>query len=270
MKGPSSERPTRSRGTRSHGAAHAPRKPGARRKSGKQGWIWGHHAVRAVLANPRRTVHELVLTEPARARLLEAAPHAPRIAEGRELDTLLPPGATHQGCAVRAAPLEWPHLDRLAESSDLLLVLDGVTDPHNLGAMLRLASAFGVGAVVLQDRNSPPLTGAAAKVAAGCVETVPVARVTNISDTLEALKQQGYFSTGLAGGTDLTLQQALAGSGKHALVVGAEGPGLRPRVAKTCDQLARIPMRSDGTPGTAESLNVATAAAIALYEARRG
>ena len=274
MKGPSSARPTRSRGTRSHGATATPRKPGANRggsrRGGRQPWVWGHHAVAALLANPRRTVHDLVVTPAGLDRLGGLAEaHGPRVAEPRELDALLPPGAVHQGLAAHAAPLEWPALEDLAGATDLVLVLDQITDPHNVGAMLRLASAFGVGALVMQDRHAPPLAGATAKVAAGCVETVPVALVTNVANTLGDLKALGFHVVGLAGETEASLRDALEGGGRYALVMGAEGPGLRPRVAGACDALARIPMRSDGAPGTAESLNVATAAAVALYEVRR-
>ena len=270
-KGPSSARPTRSKGLRQHGAVQAPRKRGKRgTKSGGKGWIWGWHAVTAVLANPRRTLHELVMTEAAEKRYAPAVPPLPaRILEPHALDNLLPAGAVHQGIAVKAAPLEWAPLESLAAETDLVLVLDQITDPHNVGAMLRLASAFGAGALVMQDRNAPPLSGATAKVAVGCLESVPTALVTNIANTLESLKSGGFEVIGLAGETDLTLADALSGPGKRALVMGAEGPGLRPRVAATCDRLARIPMQSDGSPGSAESLNVATAAAIALYEARR-
>ena len=280
MKGPSAKRPERSRGIRDHGAPATPRSPKARNTSpkGRQDWIWGAHAVTALLHNPSRTVHEFVASPAALARLGSIGEqHGPTLMEARDIDRLLPPAAVHQGLAVRAAPLEWPHLEALARDSDLLIVLDQVTDPHNVGAMFRLASAFGAGALVMQDRHAPPLTGATAKVATGCVETVPTALVTNIANTLATLKDHGYLVTGLAGDTDLTLAQALkpgpsknsGAASKHAIVMGAEGPGLRDRVARTCDQLARIPMQASGAPGTAESLNVATAAAIALYEARR-
>ena len=275
MKGPPKDAPSRSRGQRSHGSVQAPRKPGGGKprsvgKSGAKNWIWGTHAVTAALSNPRRTLHELWITEAAERRLKGATlPLPARTVEPHELDRHLPPGVAHQGMAVHAAPLEWPALDALADDTDLILVLDQVTDPHNLGAMLRLASAFGVGALVLQDRNAPPLTGATAKVAVGCVETVPVATVVNIANTLDELKGYGFECIGLAGETDLSLADALAGDGRRALVMGAEGKGLRPRVAATCDRLARIPMQSEKAPGSAESLNVATAAAIALYEARR-
>jgi 23S rRNA (guanosine2251-2'-O)-methyltransferase len=149
-------------------------------------------------------------------------------------------------------------------------VLDQITDPHNVGAMLRLCSAFGVRALVMQTRKAPPLSGALAKVAVGCLESVPVCLETNIANMLMNLQRIGWMVTGLAGETDMELKDAVSGGGKHVIVMGAEGPGLRERVRKTCDQLAKIPMMSEAVPGQAESLNVATAAAIALYEARRG
>jgi 23S rRNA (guanosine2251-2'-O)-methyltransferase len=268
MKGPSATRPARSKGLRKHGAVQSPKRRD--RSPSSKGWIWGWHAVEAVLANPRRTLHELFMTEAAERRYAPAIPPIPaRIMNPHEMDNFLPSGAVHQGLAVKAAPLEWPDLSTLAQESDLILILDQITDPHNVGAMLRLASAFGAGALIMQDRNAPPLSGATAKVAVGCLETVPTVLVTNIADTLQELKTYHYQVTGLAGDTELSLQDALHPNTKQAIVMGAEGPGLRPRVAKTCDRLARIPMQSSGEAGSAESLNVATAAAIALYEVRR-
>jgi 23S rRNA (guanosine2251-2'-O)-methyltransferase len=197
----------------------------------------------------------------------------PQIIDPQTLDRALPRGAVHQGIALKAAPLEWPALEVLADAAPtegLILVLDQITDPHNVGAMLRLSSAFGVSALVMQTRKAPPLSGALAKVAVGCLETVPVCLETNIANTLQNLQRIGWQVTGLAGETELDLPDALSAGTKHVIVMGAEGPGLRERVRKTCDQLARIPMRSAAIAGEAESLNVATAAGIALYEARRG
>jgi 23S rRNA (guanosine2251-2'-O)-methyltransferase len=188
------------------------------------------------------------------------------------IDKALPRGAAHQGVAVKAAPLEWPALSQIADDSDddaVILVLDQITDPHNVGAMLRLCSAFGVAALVMQTRKAPPLAGATAKVAVGCVETVPVCLEVNIAQTLKSLKAFGYTVVGLAGETETTVAEALSSGGRYALVMGAEGPGLRDLVAKNCDILARIPMQSAPVAGQAESLNVATAAGIALYETRR-
>lgn len=213
------------------------------------------------------------MTEAAQARMkIPPGGTLPRIIDPQLLDKSLPRGASHQGIAVKAAPLEWPDLEVVAdgvEGDGLILVLDQITDPHNVGAMLRLCSAFGVSALVMQTRHAPPLSGALAKVAVGCLETVPVCLETNISNALINLQRIGWMVTGLAGETETELSQALSGGGKHVIVMGAEGPGLRDRVRKTCDQLARIPMMSGNARGEAESLNVATAAGIALYEARR-
>ena len=246
------------------------------------GWIWGAHACTAALANPKRTVHQIMMTEAAQSRytIPDSAP-LPKIVMPGMLDRQIGgpnnQGVSHQGIAMKCAPLQWPALEDICEHAAddaIILVLDQITDPHNVGAMLRLCSAFGVSALVMQDRKAPPIAGATAKVAVGCVESVPVSLVTNIANTLEMLKTQGFMVTGLAGETDLTLGQTLGHkhndkSGRHAIVMGAEGPGLRERVMKTCDQLAKIPMMSTNVPGQAESLNVATAAGIALYEARR-
>jgi len=273
----------RAYGMRSHGATTRPRSPksmdhGRKRRPGSgreggSGWIWGAHACKAALVNPRRTIHEILLTEQSTARykLPQGAP-PPKIVLPNVLDKAVPREAVHQGIAIKAAPLEWPDLESLAdkEGDGLILVLDQITDPHNVGAMLRLCSAFGVRALVMQTRKAPPLSGALAKVAVGCLETVPVCLETNIANTLQNLQRIGWMVTGLAGETDMELKDAVSGGGKHVIVMGAEGPGLRERVRKTCDQLAKIPMMSQPVPGQAESLNVATAAAIALYEARRG
>lgn len=248
-----------------------PPKGGSGREGGA-GWIWGFHAVKAALANPKRTIHDIIVTENtlARVTLPQGAP-PPKVVLPAVLDRDF--GAGHQGIAIKAAPLEWPDLETFASDTTdggLILVLDQITDPHNVGAMLRLCSAFGAQALVMQTRKAPPLSGAVAKVAVGCVETVPVCHVTNIANTLQTLQKDGWIVTGLAGETDINLAQALEGHTNHVIVMGAEGPGLRPRVRDCCDQLARIPMMSSDIAGEAESLNVATAAAIAMYEARRG
>ncbi len=279
----------RSTGVRAHNVVGKPKKPsdsknkgsnkrGGKGREGGAGWIWGFHAANAALSNPKRTIHDIYVTENARERLsIPGKPPFPKLALPSEIDRLLPRGASHQGVALRCAPLEWPDISDIAfEAPDdgLIIVLDQITDPHNVGAMLRLASAFGANALVIQDRHAPPLAGALAKVATGCLETVPVCQVTNIGNTLQDLAKTGWFITGLAGETDLDLADAVRGESKKVIVMGAEGAGLRPRVRDCCDQLARIPMHSylhgeKALPGQAESLNVATAAAIALYEVRR-
>jgi len=270
------------KGASGNQAGHSQSRASGRNKGGKgreggAGWIWGAHACIAALANPKRTIHQIMMTEAAQSRYT--------IGDGAPLPKIVMPGmldkqfdnTAHQGIAMKCAPLEWPALVDICEHAAddaLILVLDQITDPHNVGAMLRLCSTFGVSALVMQDRNAPPMAGATAKVAVGCVESVPVCRVTNIANTLDKLKAQDFMVTGLAGDTELTLSQVLSPNtdskrGRHAIVMGAEGPGLRERVMKTCDQLAKIPMMSSNKAGEAESLNVATAAGIALYEARR-
>jgi len=262
---------------RSHGASGKPRSPRksdkGRGREGGSSLIWGAHAATAALANPKRTIHAIYLSETAQNRYeLPTGSVPPKIMSAQELDRLLPDNASHQGIALKAAPLEWPHFETLAEEDGdgLILVLDQITDPHNVGAMLRLCSAFDVRALVMQTRNAPPLFGATAKVAVGCLETVSVCLVTNIANSLKFAQKSGWMVTGLAGETDILLADAVSGGGRQVIVMGAEGPGLRPRVRDHCDQLAKIPMLSSPVPGQAESLNVATAAAIALYEARRG
>ena len=251
----------RAYGMRSHGATTRPRSPKAlnakrsRRPGsgheGGSGWIWGAHACKAALANPRRTIHDILLTEQSamRYQLPQSAP-PPKIVLPQALDKAVPREAVHQGIAIKAAPLEWPDLETLADEGDdgLILVLDQITDPHNVGAMLRLCSAFGVRALVMQTRKAPPLSGALAKVAVGCLETVPVCLETNIANTLQNLQRIGWMVTGLAGETELELKDAISGGGKNVIVMGAEGPGLRERVRKTCDQLAKIPMMSEAVP----------------------
>ena len=231
-------------------------------------WIWGRHAVDAAVANPRRTGLRRLLSAPGKATHLEAAfgergLRVERI-EAHEIGHMLPAGAVHQGLALLADPLEAIGLDELAEPAQgVLVLLDQVADPQNVGAILRSAAAFGARGVILQERRAPALSGALAKAAAGAVDKVPCARVVNLSRALETLADRGWRTVGLAGEADTALDQAFDG-GPVVLVLGSEGEGLRRLVSEHCDLLAAIPM-----PGGFESLNVATAAAIALYEAAR-
>lgn len=224
--------------------------------------------MRAALANPRReALHRLVLA-PGRALDLDPAPDRPwpkaETLETAEISRLLPPGAVHQGYALLAAPPEPATLEDIAgPAAGLILMLDQVTDPQNIGTILRTAAAFGVRGVVLQDRRAPALSGALAKAAAGAVDAVAVVRAVNLSRALEQLSQMGWRSVGLAGGAGEDLDRVLDAS-PTVLVLGSEGEGLRRLVSEHCDALARIPM-----PGGFESLNVAAAAAVALYEAAR-
>jgi 23S rRNA (guanosine2251-2'-O)-methyltransferase len=225
--------------------------------------------------NPKRRCFRLWLTEAgakafaptqaeARENLLKR-PDAKRV-ERPELDRITPPGSVHQGIVAEVAPLSEPSLHDLLAGDpppDLLLVLDQVTDPHNVGAILRSAAAFGVGAVILTERNAPNATGVLAKTASGALEHVPLIHVVNLSRALDDLKQAGYWCIGLAeeGKQELS---ALDLSGRTALVLGAEGDGLRHLTRQKCDELARLP-----TGGPIGSLNVSNAAAVGLYEARR-
>ncbi len=230
-------------------------------------WLWGWHAVEAALANPRRGKPVRLVATPDRAKQIEAKfgrGLAIEIADSHQIGLGLPQGAVHQGVALRPAPLEDADLDDFeARPGAVLLMLDQVTDPQNVGAILRSAAAFGVVGVVLQDRHAPKLTGALAKAAAGAVEQAPIARVVNLSRALDDLTQAGWRAVGLAGEAERDLPAVLDGAAT-VLVLGSEGEGLRRLVAEHCDELAKIPM-----PGGFESLNVSAAAAVALYEASR-
>lgn len=236
-----------------------------REEAGGPVWLWGTHAVMAALANPARRFHTLLATENAAQKLPAGAP-SPQIVTAKELDHRLPPGAVHQGIAVKADPLEEAVLeDVIAAGTTRLAVLDQVSDPHNLGAIFRSAAAFGFTGLVLQTRNAPPVTGVVAKSAAGAIETVTEIRAVNIARALETLGEAGFHTVGLAGESARPLDEAVKGAAKVAIVLGAEGPGLRPAVARACAELARIPIAPQ-----MESLNVSNAAAIAFYEASRG
>jgi len=244
------------------------------RPSKQENWIWGHHAVKAALENPRRTHHKLYITRKMGDRLGDAllAPLKNSVftAHPGDIDDILPSGAVHQGAALLSAPLPAHDLETIADpAKGLIIVLDQITDPHNVGAIFRLASAFGAKAIVMQSRNAPPLAGAVTKVAVGTVEAVPHVLVTNIANTLLDLQKMNWRVTGLAGEADITLEQAFQRAEAEVIVMGSEGPGLRKRVRDCCDQLAKIPMPGHEKWG-AESLNVSTAAGIALYEAVRG
>lgn len=190
----------------------------------------------------------------------------PQILDPDAIDGMLPPGAVHQGVAVRAAPLEPTELLVSCAPPDgrPVLILDGVTDPQNVGAAFRSAAAFGARAVIMQDRKSPPLTGALAKAAAGAIEMVPHVRAVNLARTIEQLRDIGYGTVALRGEADLDIAEAYAGDRAVALVLGAEGKGVRDSVAEACERNARIPIDA-----RVESLNVSVAAAIALYETQR-
>jgi len=233
-------------------------------EAGGPSWIWGVHASLAALANPARRIERVIATRNAAQRLPESV--QPHILEPDAIDGMLPPGAVHQGLAVRAHPLDAIELEAACTPPDgrSVLILDGVTDPQNVGAAFRSAAAFGARAIILQDRKSPPMTGVLAKAAAGAVELVPHVRVVNIGRTVETLRSYGYLTVALEGEAEASIADVMDVKRPVALVLGAEGKGLRPGVAEVCEKRARIPIAP-----AMESLNVSAAAAIALYEAAR-
>ena len=225
--------------------------------------LYGWHSVTAALANPERKIRKLWLTENAARRLADDKIDTriePTIVPPREIDDRLGPDAVHQGLLAEADPLESPDLDSLTQDG-IVLVLDQITDPHNVGAILRSAAAFGAVGIVTQDRHSPPEGGALAKAASGALERVPWARVVNLARALDEIAEAGFWRIGLSGDAKTDLKQAL-GPPRVALVLGAEGPGMRTNTRDHCDALARLPITT-----AVESLNVSNAAAIALYAA---
>ena len=240
------------------------RKSSSKPHGSGENWLWGVHAGRAALANPKRRLTRLVGTKNGLERLPNPVPGAEAL-EPAAIDALLPRDAVHQGIAAQFDPLLPAAIeDVIASGATRVAVLDQVSDPHNLGAIYRSAAAFGFSALILQTRNAPPITGIVAKAAVGAIETVTECRVVNIARALDSLNAVGFHSVGLAGEGRAMIGQAVRGASKLAIVLGAEGPGLRPGVAKACAELARIPIASE-----MESLNVSNAAAIAFYEAAR-
>jgi 23S rRNA (guanosine2251-2'-O)-methyltransferase len=229
--------------------------------------LWGRHAIEAALRNPARVHRKLWATREAAAALLGGHPgELPtdlplEYAAAADLARLVARDAPHQGLVLECAPLAELALDELDAPLPArpLVVLDQVTDPHNLGAILRSAAAFGAAAVITQDRHAPPESGVVAKAASGALELVPWVRVVNLARALEDLAEAGYWRIGLTGDADALFASALA-DGPIALVLGAEGEGLRPNVAQHCDVLARLPIAA-----AVESLNGSNAAAVALY-----
>lgn len=226
--------------------------------------FWGRHAVAAALDNPNRKVLRAWATRDAAGFMQFPDGVAVTLADVADLGRLVPHDAPHQGVVIEAEPLEDVWLDDLltcAPDRAVLLILDQVTDPHNVGAILRSAAAFGAIGIVTQDRHSPPESGALAKAASGALEVVPWVRTVNLARALGDIAEAGFWRIGLTGDADMELKDAL-GSQRVALVLGAEGPGLRPNTREHCDALARLPISS-----AVESLNVSNAAAVALYAA---
>ncbi|MFG1343254.1 23S rRNA (guanosine(2251)-2'-O)-methyltransferase RlmB [Xanthobacter autotrophicus DSM 431] len=263
-------RPFQSRSGGRPGAPFPPRRP----KGGKAPpWegaddvalLYGWHTVAEALANPRRKFRRILATENAVNRLAEEGltlPIAPEVVRPSEIDRLLGPDAVHQGLLAEVDHLRSPALKDIAKT-DLVLVLDQITDPHNVGAIVRSAAAFAVSAIVTTARHSPAATGVLAKSASGGLEHVPFCLVQNLSRALTELKDNGMLVVGLdsEGPADLEDTPLRA---PLALVLGAEGKGLRQLTRETCDVLARIDL-----PGAIKSLNVSNAAALSLGIARR-
>lgn len=234
-------------------------------------WLFGLHAVRDALLNPRREKLRLVLTQNAHDRLQDAVAASgmtPEISDPRKFAAPLDPGSVHQGAALQVRPLDWGPLAKVVIGAAVprVLLLDRVTDPHNVGAILRSAEVLGAQAVIAPRHHSAPETGALAKSASGALERQPYLRVRNLADCMEELRGFGFLMLGLDGEAERTLETALAGGKDRpvALVLGAEGPGLRQRTRESCDALVRI-----DAAGPFGSLNVSNAAAIALYASMR-
>lgn len=236
-------------------------------------FIYGFHAVSTAWLNPKRRIEGLYITEDALKGFEKTFQKAekngierpkPSKTDKKQLNKLLPTGAVHQGLAIAAAPADELFIqDLIIANKDkkdaLFLILDQVTDPHNVGAILRSACAFSVDGLIMQRKHAPDLTGVLAKTACGAVEHVKVAHETNLSRAIKELQNADYFVYGLDERAKLNIGD-LKKSGKTALVLGAEGPGLRRLVAETCDALVKLPMH-----GPMPSINVSNAAAVALY-----
>jgi 23S rRNA (guanosine2251-2'-O)-methyltransferase len=233
-------------------------------------WLFGLHAVRDALMNPAREKVRLVLTKNALDKLAEAVAASgmePEMTDPRHFNVPIAEDSVHQGAALEARPLQWGKLEDVCisgQGAPLVVCLDRVTDPHNVGAVLRSAEVFGARAVIAPRHHSAPETGALAKTASGALERQPYLRVTNLADAMGSLREMGYVLIGLDGDGTVTLAEALANAGSRAvaLVLGAEGPGLRDKTRETCDVVAKIPFQ-----GAFGSLNVSNAAAVGLYAA---
>ncbi|TBN08100.1 23S rRNA (guanosine(2251)-2'-O)-methyltransferase RlmB [Agrobacterium cavarae] len=231
-----------------------------------QVYLYGLHTVRAALANKERQIIKLSVTQNAFARLeigeAAAQPFPVEMVAPQDIDKVLSPDAIHQGVMLETRPLPVRKLSALKDSP-LILVLDQVTDPHNVGAIMRSAVAFNAGALITTMRHSPTESGVLAKSASGALEMIPYIQITNLADALGELHKLGFTSIGLDSEGPAPIEQTFSGD-KIALVLGAEGKGLRQKTRETVTHLARLDM-----PGEIKSLNVSNAAAIALYATRQ-
>src|SRR5690242_8058706 len=238
------------------------------RRNGGGLWLYGLHTVKAALANARRQCHRCLLTRAAAQNIGEHAlsrVHAEIVASD-QVSRALPQGAVHQGAALSCDPLPPRTLEEIATATGhkIALVLDQISDPHNVGAILRSAAAFDAAAVIVQERHAPAESGALAKAASGALDIVPYLPVVNIARALEQLGDHGFWRLALTEDTGQSIAEAMV-SRDLALVLGSEGTGIRRLVRERCDDTAAIPIGK-----RMESLNVSNAAAIALYECRRG
>ena len=235
-------------------------------------WLFGIHAVRDALTNPMREKLNLKVTKNAFDRLEEAINASgiePEIVDPRNFSAPIDPQSVHQGAVLEVKPLDWGSVSEICAPRDqapLVLLLDRVSDPHNVGALLRSAEVFGARAVIGPQRHSAPETGALAKTASGALERQPYLRIQNLVKAMTSLKEMGYFIIGLDGEADMTLEKAVADlpNVPIALALGAEGPGLRESTKENCNRLAKIPFAGDFG-----SLNVSNAGAISLYAMNR-
>ncbi len=233
-------------------------------------WLFGLHAVRDALVNPARVKLRLLVTKNAADKLAEAIAESgmePEFEDARVFSAPLAPDSVHQGAALEVKALDWGRFEDVCAAgagAPVVVVLDRVTDPHNVGAVLRSAEVFGARAVIAPRHHSAPETGALAKTASGALERQPYLRVTNLAEAMESLRKMGFVLLGLEGEAPLTLAEGIAQAGNRpvALVLGAEGPGLRDKTRETCDVVVRIPYG-----GAFGSLNVSNAAAVSLYAA---
>ncbi len=225
--------------------------------------LYGLHTVRAALTNPERIKHLLQATPNALARLKEeneslVGDTNVELLTPRELDKISGPGAVHQGVVLKVSPLPRKDLASLGDYR-LIVILDQITDPHNVGAILRTACAFGASAVITTNRHAPQETGVLAKSASGALDYLPMIEVGNLGEAIKTLKKQAVWCVGLDSEADQTLEQTDIDQ-NIALILGAEGKGLRHKTRQLCDQMLRLDM-----PGTIKSLNVSNAAAVAMY-----
>ena len=227
--------------------------------------LYGRHAVLEALQNPLRKCSKILCTKENAEDIRRISKMAPQIVERKEIDKLLPPEAVHQGFALFCTELAPAALEDIIEQAEALencniLILDQVTDPQNIGAIIRSAVAFNCLALIVQDKNAPSETGSMAKASAGMIEHLPIVRVTNLTRAIDQLKDAGFWTIGMDGYAKTTVSELKKG-GKNAIIMGSEGKGMRRLVEENCDITVKLPMNP-----LVESLNVSTAAAIILYE----